>query len=81
MPYAGKDLTMVVLLPKKVDGLLELEKSLTAANMAKWLAKIAEREANVTLPKFRTTSEFDLAETLAKPGHAQRLRGRRTFPA
>ena len=41
MPYAGKELSMVVLLPKKVDGLGELEKSLTADKLAGWLGKAA----------------------------------------
>ncbi len=32
MPYVGKELSMVVLLPKKKDGLADLEKSMTADN-------------------------------------------------
>ena len=37
MPYMQGELSMVVLLPRKVDGLAELEKSLTADNLGQWL--------------------------------------------
>ena len=35
LPYAGHDLAMVILLPREVDGLDELEKSLTAQSMSR----------------------------------------------
>ena len=37
MPYVGDNLSMLFILPKKVDGLSSLEKSLTAGNVDKWL--------------------------------------------
>ncbi len=68
MPYEGKDLSMVVLLPKKVDGLAELEKSLTTDNLHTWLGKLHKSEVEVTLPKFQTTSEFSLKKVLGDMG-------------
>jgi serpin B len=68
MPYAGKDLSMVVLLPRKSDGLAELEKLLSADQHAGWLAKAREEEVEVTLPKFKTTSKFDLNDQLSALG-------------
>ena len=68
MPYAGKDLSMVVLLPKKVNGLADLEKSLSADKLAGWLGKVREQEVIVTLPKFKTTSEFSMNSTLSALG-------------
>jgi serpin B len=68
MPYAGKDLSMVVLLPKKVDGLPDLEKDLTADKLAGWIGKIHTQEVIVTLPKFKTTQQMSMTEVLSKMG-------------
>ncbi|HKI33811.1 MAG TPA: serpin family protein [Gemmataceae bacterium] len=68
MPYAGKELSMVVLLPKKVAGLGDLEKSLTAEKLAGWLGKVREAAIIVSLPKFKTTSEFELKDQLSALG-------------
>jgi serpin B len=68
MPYAGKELSMVVLLPKKTDGLPALEKSLTAEKLAGWLGKARSHEVVVSLPKFKMTSQFSLIDTLSALG-------------
>ena len=43
MPYKGRDLSMVVLLPTKIDGLAELEKSLSPEKLKSWLAGLQEQ--------------------------------------
>jgi serpin B len=68
LAYKGKELSMVVLLPKKRDGLPELEKTLTAGKIAELLPKLREQEVMVSLPKFKTTCEFGLKDTLAVMG-------------
>jgi serpin B len=68
LPYVGKDLSMVVLLPKKVDGLADLEKGLTADKLGGWMKALRPCEVIVTLPKFKTTSEFRMKEVLSELG-------------
>jgi len=68
LPYVGEELSMLVLLPKKVDGLTELENKLTADNLKKWTRHLGEREVWVFLPKFEMTSAFRLDKTLALMG-------------
>ncbi|MBW2010870.1 MAG: serpin family protein, partial [Deltaproteobacteria bacterium] len=68
LPYVGEDLSMLVLLPKKVDGLTELENKLTTDNLKKWTRHLGEREVRVFLPKFEMTSAFRLDKTLALMG-------------
>jgi serine protease inhibitor len=64
LPYAGDDLSMIVLLPREVDGLGNLEAGLTAENLTAWIANLESQEVVVFLPKFKMTSEFSLAKTL-----------------
>jgi serpin B len=59
---------MVILLPSKVDELATLEKALTAGHLAAWLAKMRGTQVQVALPRFRTTSEFQLKDTLSEMG-------------
>ena len=68
LPYQGKDLTMVVLLPKKIDGLAELEHTLTLDTLNQWLGLLREQEIMVFLPKYTMTSQFQLADTLGSMG-------------
>jgi serpin B len=68
MPYVNNDLSMVILLPKKLDGVKDLEKDLTSENLAGWIAKLRKREVQVFFPKFKMTSEFELAKVLSDMG-------------
>ena len=70
LPYGDGSLSMVVLLPKKIDGLAELEEKLTAASLEKWRADAQSRDVIVFLPKFRTTAEFQLEGVLKSLGMA-----------
>jgi serpin B len=74
LPYEGHDLSMIgdlsmtVLLPNKADGLPAFEKRLTAANLTQWLGKLSDHRVDVTLPRFKLTSEFMLKDVLSKMG-------------
>ena len=68
LPYAGDNLSMIVLLPNEVDGLPALEAALTQDNLASWLKLLKKRELRVFLPKFKMTAEFSLAHTLDAMG-------------
>ena len=68
LPYQGNRLSMVVILPRAVDGMAEVEKALTAARVEKWLTKPKGYEVIVTLPKFTTNCEFQLGSELRALG-------------
>jgi serpin B len=68
LPYRGDDLSMVVLLPKKADGLPALEAKLTASNLDAWLGKLQKQEVEVALPRFKMTRSFGLNATLKALG-------------
>jgi serpin B len=68
LPYEDYQLSLIVLLPKKVDGLTDLEKKITVDSLEKWRSKAKEHQVTITMPKFKTTAEFELSETLKKMG-------------
>jgi serine protease inhibitor len=68
LPYQGKDLSMVVLLPKQLHGLASLEKGLTTDRLTGWLGRMRSSEVQVFLPRFKMTSEFELKPVLASLG-------------
>lgn len=70
LPYEDRELSMVVLLPRKADGLAALEKQLTAQNLQKWSGQTKAYNVALALPKFRFTSEFSLKKVLSDMGMA-----------
>jgi serpin B len=68
LPYAGGDLSMAVLLPRQVDGLAALEKTLSEPRVKEWSAKLRKQKVAVTLPRFQLTRAFDLMQALTQLG-------------
>ncbi|MHC4517152.1 MAG: serpin family protein [Planctomycetota bacterium] len=71
LPYVGDELSMLILLPKAIDGIGPIEEKLTRANLSTWLENLRQREVIVSVPKFRTTSKFNLQNVLASMGMPQ----------
>lgn len=68
LPYQGGELSMLILLPREIDGLSDLEASLTDKNLLSWVHKLQYVDVEVTLPKFRFTSEFSVGRLLQTMG-------------
>jgi serpin B len=68
LPYAGNTLSMVVLLPKKVDDLADLEASLSSSKLQDWLTRMTNQRVDVKLPRFKLEFGLELAATLASMG-------------
>jgi serpin B len=68
LPIKGDKLSMVVLAPRKLDGLPALEESLSGEKLAAWLGKLQRRTVNLSLPQFKLETDYDLNETLKKMG-------------
>lgn len=68
MPYKGDDLSMLILLPRKADGLPALEKKLTAANLQTWMSGMRSRKVLAYVPRFKLTEQFELTSTLSALG-------------
>lgn len=68
IPYKAGDLSLIVILPKRVDGLAAVEKKLTPENFKKWTAGLEKREVILSLPRFDITSSSGLSDTLKRMG-------------
>lgn len=68
MPYKGRAISMFVFLPKKRDGLSELESCLNSSTLSEWTTNIKRQEVLVFMPKFKTTKDLNLKEILKSLG-------------
>jgi serine protease inhibitor len=78
LPYEGETLSMVILLPEQIDGLVQLEQQLTPDHLQEWLSSAQEfpmtmdgAPVSVWLPKFKLTSTFELKDILSAMGMPQ----------
>jgi len=79
MRYAGTGIAFDVLLPTTLTGLPDLEKSLTLENLTGWLGRLATRNVQVSLPKFRAESQFSLRQALSTMGMPTSFTGKADF--
>jgi serine protease inhibitor len=79
MPYVGRELSMVILLPKDAAGLGAVEKTLTTPNLSKWLAGIYRQEVIVTVPRFKMTQKFAMKAVLESMGMTEAFSSQADF--
>lgn len=68
MAYKAGELSMVVFLPKKTDGLADFENELTPEFLSVWLGKLEHETVDVSFPKFEFTRSFSLVRVLKALG-------------
>jgi serpin B len=68
LPYRYGRLSMAVLLPRKGDSLVELQKAMAAKPLDDLIGGMMPREVELSLPKFTFSSHLDLARTLTAMG-------------
>lgn len=71
IPYAGGGFSMIVFLPKTIEGLAALENRLSAEKLDHWLDEVARqpvRQIDLYLPKFTMESSYDLKPYLRELG-------------
>ena len=70
LPFHGKDLSMVVVMPDHPDGLPAIEAALSADAIAQWIAAAQPdpEVVEVAFPKFAITSAVDLPTVLEQLG-------------
>lgn len=68
MPYLGNNLSMVALLPRKMEGLSSLESQLGVEQLEQWRHKLIPTNVTVYFPRFQITHSVDLGNRLVSMG-------------
>jgi serpin B len=68
LPYRGDRTAMTVILPSAETGLAAVEAKLTADQLGRWVKAMAPKPGDVLLPRFETTTGFELKEPLQAMG-------------
>ncbi|NXL32284.1 ILEU inhibitor, partial [Glaucidium brasilianum] len=74
LPYEGRELSMIILLPDDIEddftGLQKLEKQLTLEKLREWTRPehLYSADVHVRLPKFKLEESYDLKSDLAAMG-------------
>ncbi|MGB8029576.1 MAG: serpin family protein [Terracidiphilus sp.] len=80
LPYAGNEISMVVLLPKQTDGLAALEQSFSSGVAGEWIQKLEPVDKVIlTMPRFTMTQQFELSSALSAMGMPQAFSGAADF--
>jgi serpin B len=79
MPYVGGQLSMVILLPRRIDGLADLESKLNSDYLSAWPLAMKYRSVDLSLPKFTVDSSFELADVLPSMGMVNAFDGDADF--
>ena len=82
LPYKGKEFSMVVVLPRQLGGLGDIEEKMTAGQIKELLAKLdkqPEQTVSVYFPKFKMATAYDLGGPFQKMGMTDAFSPRADF--
>ena len=68
LPYKGKRLSMLILLPLAIDGISHLEQNLSEVLLTDVVSNLTEKTVKVYLPKFKMETSFQLKPHLVTLG-------------
>ena len=68
LPYAGFQQSMLIILPREIDGLVGLSDLLSLENLQKWQDRLEERDVVVIIPKLRAECRYELSSVLSSLG-------------
>lgn len=68
LDYQGQKIQMVLLVPRSVTGVSGLEKFLSYESLQRWIGQLERRTVNLTIPKFKLESRYQLNDILQSLG-------------
>ena len=70
LPYKGDRLSMLVALPRNLDGIAALEESISSEMITQWNQDLSDIYIHVSMPKFTTGTHYELEEIMKNLGMA-----------
>lgn len=68
LPYEDSDISLLIVLPRKVMGLLEMEPKLATIDLGNIESRMTMEDVEIAMPKFSLEFDLDLKETLQELG-------------
>ncbi len=68
LPYHKRKLSMVIIAPHKETRITSLESIMNEKNITKWMKQMKPSDVYVSIPKFKTKTDYNLTTTLNKMG-------------
>ena len=66
LPYSGKNISLIVILPKEVNSIDSIENSLNTVNLDFWTTELYSKLVKVSLPKFRIEFNQDVSSIISE---------------
>jgi len=68
LPYSGRNISMIVILPKTIEGIDSIENAMSPINFDFWTTELYTKLVNVSLPKFKSEFRQDIAPVISVLG-------------
>ncbi|KAJ8971136.1 hypothetical protein NQ314_000868 [Rhamnusium bicolor] len=68
LPYANKEISLIIILPNKRNGIAELEEKLAGTDLTKITENMFRPDVQVSPPKFKIEQTIDLKDSLTEIG-------------
>ena len=68
IPYKGKAASLILFIPKNINGIDNLLKTIDYNTYTEWNSEMKEAMVKLSVPKFKIESDFELSDVLSKMG-------------
>lgn len=68
LPYSGRNISMIVVLPKSIEGIDSIENAMNPINLDFWTTELYTKLVSVSLPKFKSEFRQDVVPVISTMG-------------
>ncbi|RLD68183.1 MAG: hypothetical protein DRI95_03600 [Bacteroidetes bacterium] len=68
LPYSGRNISMIIILPKNMEGIDSIENAMNPINFDFWTTELYTKLVSVSLPKFKSEFRQDIVPVISEMG-------------